>query len=99
MTDLATLATLPLADRYAILKADIDALTKELDKAKAEIIASGVDRVVGDSAIVEVALSERTTLESKAVKELLTPEQVASCSKTALITTLRVKPKTATVLA
>lgn len=94
-----TLNSLPLADRYAILKADIDALTKQLDAVKAEIIASGVETLTGDQAIVVVSLSERTTLDSAAAKALLTPEQVAACSKTSLVTTLRVKPRTATVLA
>jgi len=99
MTNFASLANLSAADRYAILKADIDALTKELDKTRAEILATGSDRVVGDSVIVEVALSERTALDTKAAKALLTDEQVAACSKTTLITTLRVKPLTATVIA
>lgn len=99
MTDFASLAKLSAADRYAILKADIDALTKELEKARAEILATGSDRVVGDSVVVEVALSERTALDPKAAKALLTDEQVAACSKTTLITTLRVKPRTVSVIA
>lgn len=96
MIDLASLA---LADRYAILKADIDALTKQLDAVKAEIIASGVETLTGEQAIVTVALSERATLDTKAAKEFLTDEQVKLCTKTALVTTLRVKPRVATVLA
>jgi len=92
-------AALSLADRYAILKADIDTLTKQLDAVKAEIIASGVETITGDQAVVTVALSERTTLDSAAAKALLTAEQVAACSKTSLVPTLRVKPRTATVLA
>lgn len=99
MTDFASLANLSAADRYAILKADIDALTKELDKARAEILATGSDRIVGDTVVVEVALSERTELDPKAAKALLTDEQVAACSKTTLITTLRVKPRTVSVIA
>lgn len=99
MTDIASLANLSAADRYAILKADIEALTKELDKAREEILAIGSDRVVGDNVVVEVALSERTALDTKAAKALLTAEQIAACSKTSLITTLRVKPKTVSVIA
>lgn len=96
MIDLASLA---LADRYAILKGDIDALTKQLDAVKAEIIASGVETLTGEQAIVTVALSERAALDTKAAKEFLTDEQVKLCTKVALVTTLRVKPRVATVLA
>ena len=91
--------TLSLADRYAILKADIDALTKQLDAVKVEIIASGVETLTGEQAIVVVSLSERATLDTKAAKEFLSAEQIAACTKTSLVTTLRVKPRVATVLA
>lgn len=93
------LHNLPLADRYAILKADIDALTEELNRVKAEIKATGKDVVEGDSAIVTVSLSERSTLDAKAAKALLTDEQVASCTRVTLVETLRVKPKVSRVIA
>jgi hypothetical protein len=91
--------SLPLADRYAILKGDIDALTKELDKVKAAIKATGKDEIVGDRAIVTVSLSERTTFDSKAAKAFLTPEQITSCENVILVETLRVKAKAGTLLA
>lgn len=91
--------TLSLADRYAILKADIDALTKQLDAVKVEIISSGVETLTGEQAIVVVSLSERATLDTKAAKEFLSAEQIAACTKVSLVTTLRVKARTATVLA
>jgi len=99
MINLASLAALSPADRFAILKADIDALTKELEKARAEILATGSDRVVGTNVIVEVSLSERSSLDTKAVKALLSPEQISACTKTSDVHTLRVKARTATVLA
>ena len=92
-------ASLPLADRYALIKAEIEALTKELDAAKAEIKATGLETIEGDTAIVTVSLSERSTLDSKAAREFLTPEQIVSCTKTTLVETLRVKPRVAKVLA
>ena len=82
-----------LADRFAILKQEIDALTKEFEAVKAEIKATGLETIEGDYATVIVSLSERSTLDTKAVKELLTAEQVAACTKVTLITTLRDKPK------
>jgi hypothetical protein len=91
--------TASLADRYAILKAEIDALTKEMDKVKAEIKSTGLETIEGDRAIVVVSLSERSTLDTKAAKTFLTDEQVATCTKVTLVETLRVKPRVLTVLA
>ena len=90
---------LSLADRFAILKQEIDALTKEFDAVKAEIKATGLETIIGENAIVTVSLSERPNLDTKAVKELLTAEQIAACTKVTLITTLRDKPRVLTVLA
>lgn len=92
-------ASLSLADRYAILKTDIDALTKQLDAVKAEIKATGLETITGDQAVVTVSLSERSTLDTKAAKQFLTEEQIASCTKVTLVETLRVKPRMATALA
>lgn len=80
-----------LADRYATLKAQIDALTIQLDAVKKEIKATGREEIVGETAIVTVGLSERTSLDTKLAKALLTPEQVAACSKTILIEALYIK--------
>ena len=95
----SSIDSLPLADRYAILKGDIDALAKELEKVKAAIKATGQETIVGDRAIVVVSLSERTTFDSKAAKALLTDEQIASCEKVTLVETLRVKAKAGTLIA
>jgi hypothetical protein len=46
---------------------------------------------VGTRAVVTLGLSERNTLDPKLVRTLLTDEQVASCTKTALVETIRVK--------
>jgi hypothetical protein len=97
---LASLATLSLADRFAVLKADADAINKALDAVKAEIKATGLETIVGERAIVTVSLSERSTFDSKAAKALLTDEQVAACTKVILVETIRDKPKAGvTVLA
>ncbi len=94
MTNLAT-----LADRYADLKAELEGIQRLLDECKAEIKATGRDEIVGTRAVVTVGLSERTSLDPKLVKELLTAEQVADCSKTALIETIRVKAIKTIILA
>lgn len=100
IASLSALSTLSLADRFAILKADADVINKELEAVKAEIKATGLETIEGERAIVTVCLSERSTLDSKAAKVFLTDEQIASCTKTTLVETLRVKPKAGvTVLA
>jgi hypothetical protein len=84
--------TMALADRYAFIKAEIEALNKELEQVRKDIKDTGVERLVGERAIVEVALSERSTLDTKAAKEFLTADQIAACTKVTLVETLRIKP-------
>ena len=80
-----------LADRYADIKAEIEGLSRLLDEVKCEIKAAGREEIVGTRAIVTLGLSERNSLDTKLVRELLTAEQVAACTKTALVETIRVK--------
>ena len=80
-----------LADRYADIKAEIEGLTRLLDEVKSEIKAAGREEIVGTRAVVTLGLSERNSLDTKLVRELLTAEQVASCTKTTLVETIRVK--------
>lgn len=94
MTNLAA-----LADRYADIKAEIEGLERLLSEVKAEIKAEGREEIVGARAIVTLGLSERTTLDQKLVKEILTDEQIVACSKTALVETIRVKPVKPAILA
>ena len=88
-----------LADRYAQIKAEADAWAKKLDEVKAEIKATGVEEIVGTNFIVTIGLSERSTLDNKKVKELLTPAQITACSSTSLVTTIRVKLSSKTAAA
>jgi ParB-like chromosome segregation protein Spo0J len=80
-----------LADRYADIKAEIEGLNRLLDEVKSEIKAAGREEIVGTRAIVTLGLSERNSLDTKLVRELLTAEQVAACTKIALVETIRVK--------
>lgn len=85
--------TISLADRFTALKQEIDALTKEFDKVKSEIKATGLEVIEGDYATVTVSLSERRTFDAKTAKTFLTDEQIEACTKVLLIETLRDKPK------
>jgi ParB-like chromosome segregation protein Spo0J len=80
-----------LADRYADIKAEIEGLTRLLDEVKSEIKAAGREEIVGTRAVVTLGLSERNSLDTKLVRELLTAKQVAACTKTTLVETIRVK--------
>ena len=80
-----------LADRYVAAKLAYDAAKAEMEAAKAEILDLGVEYLFGENFAVTVGLSERTTLDQKAVKALLTPKQIAEVSTTTVITTVRYK--------
>jgi hypothetical protein len=80
MTNLA-----PLADRLGSLKAQIEALSRELDEVKAEIKATGREEIVGNDYVAKIVLQERSTLDTKLVKAILTDEQIAACTRTQLI--------------
>lgn len=84
-----------LADRYAALKNQIDALNAELDAVKASIKTLGQPVIEGDHCTVTLSLSERSSLDTAAVKKLLTAEQIAANTKVALVETIRVKAKVA----
>lgn len=91
MTD--SLDNMHLADRYATLKARADEIDALLKKAREEIIATGLDIIKGDLAVIKVSLSESTTLDTKEVRKILSQEQINACSKTGLRTTVTVKPR------
>lgn len=86
-------STATLADTYALAKAELDAAQKAVDAIRKEILATGVEFITGDCAIVEVALSERAGFDAKVAKTFLTPEQIAACTNVSLVTTLRIKAK------
>jgi cell division ATPase FtsA len=85
------------ADRYAALKAIVDAAEKELKLLKAEIVATGSDLVQGDEYDVKVNLGERKTLDAKAVLAALGADWVAANTKATTYEILKVVPKAVTV--
>jgi len=91
MTD--SLDNMHLADRYATLKARADEIDALLKKAREEILATGLDIIKGDLAVIKVSLSESTTLDTKKVREMLSQENIGFCSRTSLRTTITVKPR------
>ena len=87
-----------LADRFSAAKAVADAANAAVDALKKEFKLLGVEQIEGFSCYLNLGLSERTTLDSKAVAKLLTAEQIASVSKVTLVETVRVKAKASDAL-
>lgn len=83
-----------IADKYGEIKARIAELAKHEKALKNAIIEGGVAAVEGKRYRVTLSLSERSTLDSAAVKALLTPAQIASCTKVTDVTTVRCVAKT-----
>lgn len=73
-----------LADKYAALKIEMDALQDELDQVKAQILATGSDLIEGDRFKVTVDLRERTTISAKEAKKILDPKIYAGLAKTTM---------------
>jgi hypothetical protein len=80
-----------LADRYADIKAEMEYLQSLLDEVKAEIKAEGRQEIVGTRAIVTLSLSERNSLDTAAARKFLSDDEIAFCTKTTLVETVRVK--------
>lgn len=80
-----------LADRYMEAKIAADAANAVLEEIRKEVLATGVEHLMGDDYAIDVVLSERCALDTKAVKEMLTLEQIAKVSKTSLVTSVRGK--------
>ena len=92
-----TASNMTLADRYALAKDVLEAATRQLDAIKAEIKATAHDGILeGEFATVTITYTTPERFDAKAAKALLTPEQVAACTKPgSLVETIRVKNKIA----
>ena len=85
--------TICLADQYAAAKAAADAANEALDALKAQIKASGIERHVGVTCDLVLALSEQRRVDNKLLQALLTEDQIEACKKPILVETIRIKPK------
>jgi|688.fasta_scaffold410062_2 hypothetical protein len=80
-----------LADRYAALKIEMDALQDELDAVKSMILATGVDVIEGDRFRVTVGLQERTSISAKEAEKVLDPSVYQQLAKTTMFSAVRYK--------
>lgn len=64
-----------IADRYAALEVQIEALEAEMGKLRKEIIKEGCAQIEGETAIVTLSLAERTM---KIVRSWLAAKRLSS---------------------
>ena len=82
-----------LADKYAAAKAVLDEAETAVKALRAEIVALGLEEIEGRSCFVKLGLSERKTLDGKAVEAELGKDWVAAHSKVTLVERLTIKNK------
>ena len=87
--------TAPLVAAFLAAKAAADAANATLDAAKAAILGTGLETLTDGHVDVVVCLSERATLDTKIAKSFLDAAQIAAATKTAVVTTLRVRARLA----
>ena len=87
--------TAPLVAAFLAAKAAAEAANATLDAAKTAILGTGLETLTDGHVDVVVCLSERATLDTKIAKSFLDAAQIAAATKTAVVTTLRVKARLA----
>lgn len=87
--------TAPLVAAFLAAKAAAEAANATLDAAKTAILGTGMETLTDGHVDVVVCLSERATLDTKIAKSYLDAAQIAAATKTAVVTTLRVKARLA----
>jgi hypothetical protein len=86
-------SSISIADRYAAIKAAADDAIAALDAIKAEIKAAGIERHIGVTCDVILALSEQRRVDNTMLKNFLTDDQIEACKKPILVESIRIKPK------
>ena len=71
-----------IADRYAELKMQIEALEEELKGIKALADATGMEVIDGDSFRLTIKPTSRTSLDKEVLAQWLTEEQMQEATKT-----------------
>jgi enamine deaminase RidA (YjgF/YER057c/UK114 family) len=85
--------TIALADQYAAAKAAADAAVEALDALKAQIKAAGLERHIGVTCDVVLALSEQKRVDNALLKQFLTEDQIEACKKPVLVERITIKAK------
>jgi len=88
-----------LVDRIGTLKAEVAAQMDELKALEAELKAAGPGRTQGDLFEATVTISERDTLDMKAVREHLSRQFVQAHTVVTAVRTLKVAARSGKALA
>jgi len=92
-TDMTFNSTISLADQYAAAKAAADDAIAALDAIKAEIKAAGIERHIGVTCDVILALSEQRRVDNTLLQSFLSAEQIEACKKAILVERITIRPK------
>lgn len=79
-----------MIDEYAALKAQASPIEKRIKELKETLDALGEGDHKGNKCILAIAVSERTSLDGKALADAL-PDVAAQFQRTSTVTTLRIK--------
>jgi hypothetical protein len=82
-----------IVDELGALKASIAELTERERVLKNAIAASGYAEIDGLLYRATVSLTERATLDTEAVRALLSQEELRQCTKISEVTTVRVSAR------
>ena len=86
-------SSISLADRFAAAKGAADEAVAALDAIKAEIKAAGIERHIGITCDVILALSEQRRVDNTMLKAFLTDDQIEACKKPILVERITIRPK------
>lgn len=79
-TSLSARRLTKMVDDLGGLNAQISLLTRKADELKASLKASGYEEVLGNSYRAVISTKETARLDTKLVREVLTPRQVDDCT-------------------
>lgn len=91
--------TSKFVDEYAVVKAQIEALTKKADELKAKLLATGEAELQGKAFAAKITVFEQTRLDMPTVRSFLTEEQIALATRTNPAVRINIKAKVGKSLA
>lgn len=84
-----------LVDELGMLKAQADVLAEREKEIKDALVKAGRDKIDGALFAATVSQFDRTTLDSKLVKQYLSAKAYAACQKTTPVVAVKVTARSA----
>lgn len=91
--------TSKFVDEYAVVKAQIEALTKKADELKAKLLATGETELEGKVFAAKISIFEQTRLDMPTVRSFLTEEQIQLATRANTAVRINIKAKAGKSLA